>query len=435
VSAPVRLALGLENPRLLAVVVGSIDDAETGSAASFRVAGRPCTVTRLCGSVRDLQAAVASPETDALLVSSLLHAIPLHELRALAEAATGRMVVLAPDRAAPDWDGFPATVLEAEPSRAELLDALEQAVLGRAPGRAPRRPRAAATPGTPRLAQTASSAADAGGRLHVVTSVSSDGATTMAAALAFAIGMVARTVALDANWAHGSDLEYHFGADPELNACLLAREPRPKTDAEWTAALRSELQPAGAPSRTDVLCGVTRLSLRSYLSPDFVQRLLVELRRRYQYVFADTSGLGWAPDDPPLDRLTLESADQVLLVVRADEQGVSRATRALLDWPHRERMGVILNIAGGPGAETAREVEQALKAPVLAVVPTDTRGVAAARGRNRPIVCQPGCRAARPTLELARRLVGREPLAMPVDARPAGVGWRRLVAPVLSLLD
>ena len=74
-SAPIRLALGLENPRLLAVVLGWIEDAEEG-AASFRVLGRPCTVGRLCGSVRELQAAVASPEIDALLVSSLLHAIP-----------------------------------------------------------------------------------------------------------------------------------------------------------------------------------------------------------------------------------------------------------------------------------------------------------------------------------------------------------------------
>jgi hypothetical protein len=246
--------------------------------------------------------------------------------------------------------------------------------------------------------------------------------------------MVARTVALDANWAHGSGLEYQYGADPELNACLLAHR-EPKTEAEWTAALRAELQPAGAPSRTEVLCGVPRLSLRSWLSPDFVQRLLGELRRRYQLVFADTSGLGWAPDDPPLDRLMLDAADQVLLVVRADEQGVSRAARALHDWPHRERLSVILNLAGGPGAETPREVEQALQAPVVAVLPTDARAVAAARARNRPIVCQPGCRAARPVLELARRLVGGEPLAVPLDTPPAGRGWRRLAAPVLGLFD
>ncbi len=295
-SVPVRLALGLEHLRLLAMVLGWIDDDDPG-AASFRVLGRPCTVARLCGSVRELQAAVASSDTDALLVSSLLHAIPLDELRALAAAAAGRLVVLAPDRGVPQWEGFPATVLEAEPSRAELLEALEQAVLGRAPGRAqPRRSRAAASR-APQSADKASPAEDAGGTLYAVTSVSSDGATTHAAALAFATGMVAKTVALDANWAHGSALEYQFGADPELNACLLAHN-EPKTQAEWTAALRAELQPVGAPSRSELLCGVPRLSLRSWLSPDFVQRLLVELRRRYQFVFADTSGLGWAPDDP-----------------------------------------------------------------------------------------------------------------------------------------
>ena len=130
----------------------------------------------------------------------------------------------------------------------------------------------------------------------------------------------------------------------------------------------------------------------------------------------------------------LNAADQVLLVVRADEQGVSRAARALHDWPHRERLNIVLNMAGGRGTETPREVEQALQAPVVAVVPTDTRGVAAARARNRPIVCQPGCRAARPVLELGRRLVGGEPLAVPVDVTPAVRGWRRLVAPMLGLV-
>ena len=243
-SAPVRLAIGLENPRLLATVLGWIEDADEGTVA-FRVRGRPCIVTRLCGSVREVQAAVASPEVDALLTSSVLHAIPLDELRALAEAAAGRLVVLAPDNAAAQWDGFPGPVLEAEPSRAQLIEALEQAALGRAPGRAPRRQRAVAAPSTSRTEEIGP-ATDAGGTSCVITSVSSDGATTFAAALAFATGMVAPTVALDANWAHGSSLEYQFGADPELNTCLLAHR-EPKTEAEWTAALRAELQSAGRP--------------------------------------------------------------------------------------------------------------------------------------------------------------------------------------------
>ena len=50
-SAPVRLAIGLENPRLLATVLGWIEDADEGTVA-FRVQGRPCTVTRLCGNRR-----------------------------------------------------------------------------------------------------------------------------------------------------------------------------------------------------------------------------------------------------------------------------------------------------------------------------------------------------------------------------------------------
>jgi Mrp family chromosome partitioning ATPase len=433
---PLLITLGVENTHLLATLLGWFEEGDD-EAGPFRVLGRPCTVVGLCGSVRELQAAAARSASDVLIVSSLLHAIPFSELRALADASGGRLVVLAADHQDARWDAFPAPVLEAEPGRAALLKSLERAASGRAAERSPRRPRSVVSSGSQEASAPMPSpeAVDAsGGRVVAIASAASEGASTVATALSFATGMLARTVVLDGNW-QGSALEYHFGADPLRNVCLLAHR-EPKTDAEWTDALRSELQPVGPPSRTQLLCGVARASLRGWLSPEFLDRLLVQLRQRYQFVFVDTSGSGWAPDDPALDRQLLAAADQILLVVRADEQGVSRAARALHGWPHRERISVVLNLASRPGSEQPREVEQVLGVPVVAVVPADFARVAAARARHRPIVRQPGCRASRPLLDLTKRLIGGGPLPVPVDQPPGGKrGWRRLAAPVIGLFE
>jgi Flp pilus assembly CpaE family ATPase len=434
-TLPVRLALGLDNPRLLAAVLGWIEETDDEHAPPFRVLGRPCTVVRLCGSERELRAALAGDTVDALVVSSVLHAVPLDELRALAEAARGRLVVLAPDCAAPHWDAFPAPVLEAEPSAAALAQALAQGMVGTASSSPSRRTdrRSVKDVAASELADPPS--VDRATLIHMTGAAAPDGASTVAAALAFAVGTVAPTVLLDASWQRGGTQEFHFGVDPHLNVCMLAHR-EPKSPADWAAGLRAELQNAGPPSTTEILCGVPRPALRSSITPKFVEGLLGELRRHYRFVFTDGSGLGWATDDPPLDRQVLNAADHVLLVVRADEQGIARATRAVHDWPHRERLRIVLNMAGLPGSEQPRAVAEALGAPVVAVVPADARGVAAARARYRPVVCQPGCRASRPLLELAGQLVGGRPLSVPVDTLPrARNGWRRVAAPLLGLFD
>jgi Flp pilus assembly CpaE family ATPase len=434
-TLPVRLGLGLDNPRLLAAVLGWIEETDDEHAPPFRVQGRPCTVVRLCGSERELRAALAGDTVDALVVSSVLHAIPLDELRALAEAARGRLVVLAPDAEAPHWDGFPAPVLGADLSAAALAQALEQAIVGgtASSGRLRTKSRAVKEVATSEPVDPPS--VDRATLIHVTGAAAPDGASTVAAALAFAVGTVAPAVLVDASWQRGGTQEFHFGVDPHLNVCMLAHR-EPKSPAEWSAGLRAELQKAGPPSTTEILCGVPRPALRGSITSKFVEDLLGELRRRYRFVFADGSGLGWAPDDPPLDRQLLNAADQVLLVVRADEQGIARATRAVHDWPHRDRLRIVLNMAGLPGSEQPRAVAEALGAPVVAVVPADPRGVAAARARYRPVVCQPGCRASRPLLDLAGQLVGGRPLSVPIDNLPrARSGWRRVAAPLLGLFD
>jgi len=90
-------------------------------------------------------------------------------------------------------------------------------------------------------------------------------------------------------------------------------------------------------------------------------------------------------------------------------------------------MCLLLNQAGLSGQYSRAEIEAELRLPVVAVLPADPRGVAEARARHRPVVCQPRCRLAPPLLDLARRLCGGQPLALEPDGidevRP---WWRRL---------
>jgi hypothetical protein len=129
-----------------------------------------------------------------------------------------------------------------------------------------------------------------------------------------------------------------------------------------------------------------------------------------------------------MDRVVLQRAQRVLLLVRPDAQGVMRARRAIQDWPLRDRLTLVLTPAGLPGQVRREEVEAALQAPVGAVLPFDARGVAAARARHRPVVCQPGCKLAAPLLELAGRLAGGGPVVLPPDEidHPRRPWWRRL---------
>jgi Mrp family chromosome partitioning ATPase len=381
------------------------------------VDGRQCQVRDLCASVRDVWSVVAGDAVDAVVVASTLNAIPFATLRELASLGR-RVVVLAPDPLADRWAAFPAPVVSAEPDASALTDALHEAMRGGAVALADRRSEA--------------KPADAGGRaagsevIAVTSGYTAEGRTTVATGLAFALGAVASTALVDADM-RGGAVEFALGVDPGRNMCLLAQQ-EPDTPAGWDSALSTELQPMGAPSRYGVaLAGVTKPSLRPWVTPLFFEHLIGALRERYHYVVLDTSGGGWSPDDLAIDRLCLRLADRVLMVVRPDVQGVTVAQRVLRQRVHLHRVSLLLNQAGLRGQYGRAEVEAALRVPVSAVLPADPRGVAGARARHRPVVCQPGCRVAPPLLDLARRLCAGKPLALAADVvEPIPPWWRRL---------
>jgi Mrp family chromosome partitioning ATPase len=409
---PLSLALAIGDPREEAALLSLVQE------PSFRVDGRPCQVRGLFDSARDVAGAVAGDAVDVVVVASTLNAIPFERLVDLATEGR-RLVVVAPDPLAPRWNAFPAPVVGMQPDADSLSEALRQAMRGRGVARPD--PRTSTTqPATPSSTIATSEV------IAVTSGYAAEGRSTVATALAFALGVVAETVLIDADL-RGGTIEFAFGLDPGRNMCLLAQQ-EPQDPTWWDAALAAELQPMGAPSTHGVaLTGVTKPSLRPWVTARFFEQLIAALRERYRYVVLDTSGSGWSADDSAVDRLCLRLADRVLVVVRPDTQGVMMAQRAIRERSHAPRMCLLLNQAGLSGQYSRAEIEAELRLPVVAVVPADPRGVAGARARHRPVVCQPRCRLAPPLLDLARRLCGGQPLALEPDGvdevRP---WWRRL---------
>jgi septum formation inhibitor-activating ATPase MinD len=164
------------------------------------------------------------------------------------------------------------------------------------------------------------------------------------------------------------------------------------------------------------------------------RRLIEVLRERYRYIFFATSGSGWTVDDPETDQLALEVADQILVVVRPDVEGITLARRALRDWPKRQQVRVLLNLVGLPDQVSRRDVEAKLSAPVVAQLPFDSWKVAEARARNRPVVCQRGCRLTPALINLANRIVGGQIELAPDEPARSSAWWQRLPVAVTGAL-
>lgn len=417
---PVRIALAIDESRDEAALLGLLQD------PAFVADERPCQVVTLCASARELHALVAARAVDLVIVASGFNAMGVTALRALA-GDRPRLLVVDPDPDQARWEGAPVTLVEPDPSSARLAEAISAALRGYVASPRRQRPFAPfAPPASPATAVTS-----AGGDVVAVASAytGGEGRTLVATALAVALARLGRTVLVDAD-VRAAAAGFCFPVSPTRNICLVAQDA-PESRAQWDAILERHLQAMGAPADAGwILCGVPKPALRSWLtaSPVFYERLVGVLKERYRHVILDTAGGGWSADDDPIDRASLHLADRILLVLRPDERGVELARRALRQFPRRDRVALVLNQAGLDGQEDPAEIEVALGVGIAASVPFDPRGVGRARARHRPVVCQPGARAAAPLLALAGRLAGGGPVEVPTDPLP-GVPlpwWRRL---------
>jgi hypothetical protein len=437
-----RIALAVGEPheaRLLAI----LED------PAFQVAGRCCGVTVFCSTIREVRDALGRTDSvDAVVMSSTLQAVPSATLRELVQI--GRpLVLLVPDPTATHWTDVPVPVLGLDADGAGLAAAIGDALLGGRPARARSTRSASSSAIVGRQGKTTTRAAAVStvaptvqtARSEVITVTSAetpDGRTAaVAVPLAYALSFAGPTVLLDVN-SRGSGVEFHLPVDPALGLPQLGRRthdndgswsPAFQDEEAWRAALEAELQPMGPTGQGWVACGVSTPAYRQHLTAALLERAIATLRTSRRFIVLDSSGGGWAPEDPALDRAALVHADRLLVVLRPDEQGISRTKRVLRNWPHRERISLVLNQIGLPGTdEVVGAIEYELGAPVVASLPFDPHHLAAARVHNRPVVTEPGARLSEPLLALATRLAGGGPIRLPSSPPPRSLvpWWRRL---------
>ncbi len=362
------------------------------------------------------------------------------------------LVILVRDPAAERWSGLPAVILPHDATPPEVEAGLMAALAGdwRAvsmrgtddaePG-PPATPAATqATTHVGRIAATTATGASAEGDnaqvpwaatvYAVASGAGAPGRTTVALALATALGAVAPTLLIDADLA-GPSVAAHLDADPSRNLYMLAGAA-PRTASEWEKALAAELQPLGAEApRALVLCGVPRVGRGGQVTPQFLERALDVLGRRFRHIILDVGAdLTGSDGAATLHRAAATLADHVLLVGSGEIPGLRRQLDAfaiLLEELRidRHRIALVVNRHDRLADHPQAEIERAFDRPLAALIPADHRAVKRALAAQRSVVLERRSQAAAALLELAARAHGARlaPAPSPPPVRHARWRW------------
>lgn len=348
------------------------------------------------------------------------------------------LVILARDPEDARWSGVPAVVLPHDATPREIEEGLEGALAGeRRAGGAPgyRQPRgtvgeghappadlvatrsavhagrvAAAAVGAPE-GEAGAEAPWAATVYTVASGAGAPGRTTVALALATALGGVAPTLLIDADLA-GPSVAAHLDADPSKNLYMLAGAA-PRTAAEWDRALAEELLQLGTEApQAMVLCGVPRGGRGGKVTPQFLGRALDVLGRRFRHIVVDVGAdLAGGDGAAALHRAAVTLADHVLLVGSGEIPGLRRQLDAfeyLLEHlrVERRRVALVVNRHDRATDHPPAEIERAFGQPLAALVLADYRAVKRALAAQHSVVLERRSRAAAALLELAARAHG-----------------------------
>ncbi|MDP9353628.1 MAG: hypothetical protein M3P51_19080, partial [Chloroflexota bacterium] len=272
-QSPLPLAVGIAHPEQEGRLFARLEE-----GGEYALGGVPLNAEQLLEMARSGRVAAA-------LVGERLLGLRLSTLRELED--TGIAVVLLAER--PDrWQGLRYTVVVApSPSWEEVLEALCKAASGKpVPPAEP--PLAAAADVAAHEPVEAGTPAGQGEVLVVTSGAGAPGRSTVATALAAALGATQPTVLVDCDLGAPSVAASLIGSLPletDRNIHYLLAYARPHTDAEWDEALSRELQPMGwwAPRGT-VLLGVPRAEARDDLTPGQLVELTRRLTPRQRYV-------------------------------------------------------------------------------------------------------------------------------------------------------
>jgi Flp pilus assembly CpaE family ATPase len=419
-----RLALGLGDQELEQRVRPALD-----AAPDLHIVAQ-------CLAADQLLELVQARQVDAVVVAWTLHRLT-DSILAQLERPDLTLVLLVVDPSEQRWSQRSGPVLSIEAD----AETIHQAILSARPG-ARLSPRSVQTRDPVPLKAADRAQVSSGGVVAVSGGAGSPGRTTLAINLATALGAAAPTVLVELDLCAPAVAAY-VNADPSRNVCTLAHAVRDDPRV-WPTALADELQPLGTASTNPVvLCGPPKREMRTSIGPPLVERLLEELRQRYQWVIVDVG-----PELLGIDtvaathRAALARADHVILVSAADFVGLWHARTALDQMERlidldRGRINLVLNRYDARFHHSRQEVEWHLAAPVVAVIPFDQPGFQRAISEQRAAVLDPASRAGRSLLTLAEGMhAGQLRVPLIGSARAQLPWWRRLfhrqLTPVLT---
>lgn len=390
----IRLAVGIDDPRREQLLLQVIE--ATGEFVA----------TEQCLSAVELVDVVRHDRVDAVLVGAGLHRL---SPRTIADMGGARMpmVVLAPDPDAPHWSHPNGIVLGPSAQPEQILEALRE-VLRRPHAPAPIRGTETGTDRIPTLPATARVAectvyTFAGGP-------NSPGRTTISEAVATTLSSREPTILVEADLA-GARLDARLDADPERNLYVLATHSTPRTPAQWERELAWATQPLSRHSpHGSLLCGIPKPEMRRAVTTSFFRDLVGQLRRRYRYVVIDT-GEDLLGIDTEMHRLAVELADEVVLIVSADVEGLRegrKARRLLLQQlgVTEGRLSIVVNKYDRRHHAGKPDIEEAMEQPVAAYVPWDYEAVERARAAQQSVMLGRNIALRREILSLAERAHG-----------------------------
>lgn len=156
----------------------------------------------------------------------------------------------------------------------------------------------------------------------------------------------------------------------------------------------------------DVLAAPHRPEQAEMISGAHLSAVLKVMRTVYQYIVIDT-----APSFSEAMLTALDEADRVLIVSSLDMPTIKNVKLCLdvmdtLGYSD-EKIKMVLNRANGEGGMDVREVEESLRRPFTAVVPSDGKLVVASVNRGIPfVVTSPEAAVSQSVFGLVRTLTG-----------------------------
>ncbi len=350
--------------------------------------------------------APGSSAVDAVLAASSLHGLGESTLLALHDRRVPVLLLAADDREASRYDELAPALLASTPLPA-IAAALRRTCDG-APLAGPGGTLAASA--EPRAADEWNELGTAGRVIAVTSGKGAPGKTTLAVAIAAALGDAGHSVALVDADLRGGNVAPYLGLDPRRGLVGLAVAGGP-----LDARLATELQEGPGCA---VLAGVERPELAATLTSELITGAVARLRARLGCVVVD---LGWPPEAG-----VLQAADHALLVTAPDLVSLWNARLALrsLGQDGRGRWSLAVNRREGREHYDGDEIERALGLPVIGTVREDRPAARRAIDRQVPLTAAGG-RAAADLRALVRALEDVE--APDAAAVLAGAGTASVV--------